>query len=264
MSREEAVLIEKTIRTQPLKLLTLAKDRESIAYINSFLPYSIGFEIECNYQEGFDMGHFQSIPNIMAVDCDSTEQRFRIPAGILGMVCLWHITEALAVNSELNPLSGIHYHVDMTDNWNLINRESIQKNEQWILEELDKWKYTGSFNSRSCQLDTRCWVRFDSYKKTAEFRIGEMSFDYKTIIDRMITASEIVTRVIKNLGGKKIANQDTIILNPQELVLFVYQKGMARNNNLNHLYDKLEKLKSKTEQEEEENIEAIIRNRLIR
>ena len=163
--------------------------------IDNIIPYSIGFEVECDRGDNFKNVSFSSIPNIMEVNIDSNEQRFRIPSGRRGAVCLKDICDQLVVNSKINMGSGIHYHVDMTETFEFLNDENIQENHEWILKELDSWGYTGTYNPRSCGKNSSNWVNFQRQFKTAEFRIGEMTFDYSLMMKRIIHVSEIVKKL---------------------------------------------------------------------
>lgn len=175
-----------------------------IEFINTYLPYSTGFEIECNqlheYNKNFN-AHFLTIPNILHVDCSGNEQRFRIPNGIKGLICLHDICNTLVQVSSLNMGSGIHYHIDMTDVFdNHINKEFIKKHNDYIINELIKWDTAKDTKSSSaqCFYDARGWVNFQPDFKTCEIRIGEMSFDYEVIVKRIIDANRIV-RYLKNI-----------------------------------------------------------------
>lgn len=245
----------------PLVLLSV-KSSDSIAYINSFLPFSVGFEIECDKGDYFDIDHFRSIPNIMDINCDSSEQRFRIPPGIKGFICLWHISEALKINSLLNNGSGIHYHIDCTPYYRYFNDKNVRSNEKWMLKELDAWKYKGSYNSRMVSFNTcHQWIRFQPQFKTMEFRIGEMTFDYDVLIKRMVSASAIVRQFITNIGyGVKELPVERI-KDPMNLARWAYNK--SHTNNISNLQSKLKQLSEKPI-EVEDNIEEIVRNRIIR
>jgi hypothetical protein len=195
----DLINIEEAIYKLPLSLKGIRNDI-LINQINQFLPYSTGFEIECRKKSTFKSSIFEEIPNIMEVNCDNSEQRFRIPNGIKGMICLYEICKNLKKYSELNPLSGIHYHIDMTNTFHLINQEKIDENKEWILNELDTWEDVKETNQdRNCLLDCRCYVNFQSPFKTAEIRIGAMSFDYSFIIKRIIHANEIIKKLNENL-----------------------------------------------------------------
>lgn len=193
MEEELKDIVKEMIYSSPLVLLTI-KEKKVIDYINNFLPYSTGFEIECNYGKDFKKQNFENIPDIIDVDTDRTEQRFRVPNGIKGIICLYNICEQLKQNSELNPLSGIHYHVDMTDIKDYkVSKEFIANNEEWILSELDNWRYKGTYNARKVSINKEGWLGYRG--ETFEFRCGEMSFDYNHLVTRIIHANDIIRRL---------------------------------------------------------------------
>jgi len=157
------------------------------------LPFSTGFEIECMRKDTFSHRVFTNIPNIMSVNIDKDEQRFRIPSGLTGLRCLSDISQALKRNSELDPRSGVHYHIDCTDMYHKITPELVEANKEWILAELDSWGYKGTYNGRDMSW-TRDWVRVHQHCKTLEFRIGEMTFDYEVLCKRILHCNEIVRK----------------------------------------------------------------------
>ena len=187
--------IERCIYDTPLLLLAFTKDK-SIDYINNLLPYSTGIEIECGHLSNFNIEKFTTIPNIIKVNCDSNEQRFRIPNGIAGMICLYNICEQLKLNCEVNEGSGIHFHIDMTTSFYKINDIIIKDNSNWILKELSSWNYKGDYNKKIVAINGGgTWLRFQSAFKTAEFRIGEMSFDYNVLIKRIFHCQDIIKKL---------------------------------------------------------------------
>lgn len=268
MTQEREEMLMALITKSPLALLTL-KAEEDIKFVNNLLPYSIGFEIECFQGRGFKESDFKMIPNIMAVSIDSGEQRFRIPNGIEGMICLWHISETLKVNSLLNYGSGIHYHVDMTRNYRLLDRKIMMQNEEWMLEDLDSWNYEGTYNIRGCSnLITGSWFRYQPDFKTCEFRVGSMTFEYHELLDKMIKASIIITKLVNIIGGQHALIDSKPVLNSDKLLNFV-SAPRKHNNDLialevGDLRKQLLELKSEGCDKEEEDIEAIMRNRIIR
>lgn len=179
-------MIEDSILTNPIPLLAI-KNPKLIKKIDAYLPYSSAFEVECDKGKNFDVQNFWDIPNIMDVNCDSYEQRFRVPAGLKGLVCLWYIAEQLKLNSELNVLSGIHYHCDCTDVWHLLTNKHREDGQKWILEELETWspEYTAK--------KSRGWLKFNDLH-TLEFRVGEMTFDYPILAKRMIHCNDMTRR----------------------------------------------------------------------
>ncbi len=218
-------LLRETAMTAPLLLLKL-KNKEDIDYCNNFLPYSTGFEIECNmlgYEElvkkaldankwndpklrDFVSQHrreFLAIPNIMHVSNDASEQRYRIPNGINGLICLYLISHNLKKFSELNDASGIHYHIDFTDvpEWDddyNIYKSLLASNHDYVLTELETWGYKGTYNSKGIAGigSEGNWVRQND--GTVEFRIGEMTFDYEVLVKRIVHLNEIC----RNLKGQ--------------------------------------------------------------
>lgn len=190
--------LEEIVTTTPLVLLTI-RNLKDISTINDFLPYSTGFEIECMKGNNYNEDNFKGIPDILDVSNDTGEQRYRIPSGIKGFFCLYNICEQLRSNSELNSLSGIHYHIDMTDCFSKVTQSFIDDNKDWILEELDNWNYKGSFNQRSSGFH-RCWAKFSLEHKTLEIRIGEMSFDYQVLAKRIMQSNSIVKKIKDKLG----------------------------------------------------------------
>lgn len=191
--------IEQLIYYNPKALLSI-KSYKIIQSINDYLPYSVGIEIECNKLTNFNIDNFHNIENIMEVSCDNSEQRFRIPNNINGLICLYEISKQLKLNSELNLGSGIHYHIDMTDCFDLLTSEIIERNSEFILKELDTWNYNGTFNNRLCNLNiSHNWIRFQDSFKTAEIRIGEMTFDYNLLIKRIIHSCKIVKKLKEDI-----------------------------------------------------------------
>jgi hypothetical protein len=183
----------------PLSLLAL-KDEKEIHQINSLIPYSSAFEIECDIAS--EMEHvaktsFESIPNLMDYSGGCGEERFRIPNGMMGIICLWHISRQLKANLMLNYGSGIHYHVDCKtdDTWKRIIELDNPPLFEWILNELDKWDFGGTqkrgFSSFEKMGHSGSWVKANALE-TLEFRVGNMTFDYDVLLKRIIHANAIV------------------------------------------------------------------------
>jgi hypothetical protein len=240
MSNYEKLILN-SIYSNPLALMAV-EDPDTIARINSYLPFSTGFEIECNQLPSFDVTDFESIPYIMAVNCDSWEQRFRIPPGIKGFICLYSICEKLKTNSSLNLSSGIHYHIDMSD----VGNEFIFKpaRKKHILEELDSWKYQGNYNDRRFSSSKGNWVRFPTYNNSVEIRIGEMSFDYRVLVKRIIHCNKLILEAKQDKEGYLLpVNTETV---DKELIInfFRYDNSiMKRMNRLERLNQELKELK---------------------
>lgn len=182
------------VKTCPLPLSILT-EKKLVEYAESFLPYSTGFEIECTKGLNFDINNFKRIPNIMDVDVDEGEQRFRVPSGIKGLICLWEICEQLKINSLLNMGSGIHYHIDFTDVNDFQKAiQDIPNQQKWILKALESWGYTGKFNDWEVSVYKKA-VKYHKTYNTVEFRIGEMSFEYELLVKRIIHCQNISRRI---------------------------------------------------------------------
>lgn len=185
---EENINIDTILKTIPLALDVEDKIVQKLALF--YFPYSVGFEIETMTS---DIRIFDEIPYLMENKSSVSELRFRIPNGIKGIQCLFNISIYLKKYTELNPDSGIHYHVDCTDVYDLFTFDFINKQSKYILTELDKWEYKGTYNPRLCVFSgNRNWVRFKNSTKTIEIRIGEMTFDYELLFERIRHCNEIV------------------------------------------------------------------------
>lgn len=207
--------IEDCINNNPLPLLAIQEPllRE---VIDLYLPYSVGIEWEVNKKEDYDEAIFKSIPNIMNVNVDDSEQRYRIPNGLNGLICLYEICKNLRKYSILNLGSVIHYHIDMGDSISLINKDLIDKHKEWVLTELDTWQSTFTREKRNVTYDSKFnWLNFRPSFKTAEFRIGEMSFDYEVIVQRVLHCNRIIKRFREGiLSTKKL---DRLLYQLEEL-----------------------------------------------
>lgn len=202
-----------SIFNNPIPLLEISNKR-ILSAIDSYLPFSVGMEIECMHGTVFKEENFVSIPNIMAVDNANPEyeQRYRIPSGLKGLVCLWQICEQLKLNCKYHPHSGHHYHIDCVDVWDRMPNGLINKNLDWILPELDTWKYSGTYNKRD-----HGWIRPNGLK-TIEFRCADMTFEYPIIIKRLISASNIVRKLkIQCLKHPKYQELENLNLELQKL-----------------------------------------------
>lgn len=217
-------VIKESIYSTPLVLLGI-KDNRLRETATSYLPYSTGFEIECHKGELYDLKAFTSIPGIMEVNNSEYEQRYRIPHGLNGILCLYCISIQLKLNSELNPGSGIHYNVDMTGYSERINNEFLQNNADWILNELDSWEYQGKYNERKVVYGKGGWMgsRFDRM----EFRLGEMTFDYPLLVKRIIHCNDIVRRLKAQLPVYAPIQSETKEIT-QELIKYITNIAKSR------------------------------------
>lgn len=253
-------IIREAIYSNPLVLLSIT-DLDIIDEINSYLPYSTGFEIECNYGPLYKVENFRAIPDIMDVQNDSGEQRYRIPTGLRGLVCLYNICEQLKLNSELNYGSGIHYHLNLSDCFSKITDNHIKENSDWILEELDTWGYPGQYNSRECSRQ-RCWCKYSDEHQTMEIRVGEMSFDYEVLVKRIIHGNEIIKRLKNNLGFPTI-KEEPIPFNIGQIKEYFTNHSSSVNQEVLLLQKQLQLL---TQQKVKiaVNANSIIKNRVVK
>jgi len=249
--------LEEIVYTSPLVLLGI-KDKSIINTANEYLPYSTGFEIECDKKETYDELVFKNIPNIIWDSTQSNyEQRYRIPNGVNGLICLYNICYHLGNNSLLNMESGIHYHIDCTDVKYTELSDALQRDNNFgeeILTELDSWDYRGTYNKRKISIGIFTgynWIRYNGEHHTLEFRIGNMSFDYGVLVKQIIHANNIVRR----WKNKIVGFDDSIIYNP------INYKDQIEYQKVIHIkptdYEfKIQKLKQSMQSEEIEDIIA--------
>ena len=203
-------------------------DPDVIEAGNFYLPYSTGFEVECDQAEEYNEDCFTSIPDIMHVKNSADEQRYRIPSGIKGIICLYNIAFQMQLNNIFTE-SGIHYHVDCTDLYNLkldkfdpnihadnlYNDKYLRPYADLILTELDTWEYRGTYNSRQFS-NGGSWVRMNSCFNTVEFRIGEMTFDYKVLLKRIVHVNAIIRYIKNELIGDYMKEYNPILKYKEE------------------------------------------------
>lgn len=202
-------LIKESLYSSPLFLLNF-----DISVVNKLLPFSIGIEIECYKSNKYDIKEFENILYILGVNCDGCEQRYRIPNGVAGIICLYLLCKKLSDYSILNEGSGIHYHVDFTDCFSIIElkkeKDDLFNNLYWVLDELNKWHYKGNYNKRLIGLNQRGgWINFQSGFRTMEVRIGEMTFNYPLMMRRIQHLSEISLKIKQQLNPKYDSNKIT-------------------------------------------------------
>lgn len=232
-------VIGEMLNTNPLSLLAI-KDEQVIDKLNSLIPYSSAFEIECDKSEEYNEDCFKNIPDIMAVQNDICEQRYRIPNGLRGIICLYNISYQLKLNSLLNPLSSIHYHVDCTGCYREISQLiSNDDNIKYILSELDTWLEGEQATGRGIQT----WFRPNPLQ-TIEFRLGEMTFDYRRMLKRIMHCNAMVKKFKDELGIEKPTYEA-----PNKKKILTYYKEVLKNtptgNRILSLNKKLEELSSK-------------------
>jgi hypothetical protein len=183
----------------PLVIPSMTKTLVKIA--DWYLPYSTGIEIECSSTYDYSETPFIDL-GLITVNTDQSEQRYRFNTGVKGLIEIYKTCELLKKLSLLNLNSGIHYHIDLTDCFDkVVNAYKTNENcFNWILDELDSWGYTGNFNDRKVTR-YKTYVKLHSLYKTVEIRIGEMTFDYKLMITRILHCQNIAKKVRKQVAA---------------------------------------------------------------
>lgn len=209
--------IKKFLYSNPNLLLSLPQGE---AVGRKFLPYSLGFEFECHKAENYDVEVFKSIPNIMDVSAGESEQRYRIPPGLKGIICLFDIANNMRKYSLINHQSGIHIHVDFTDSCAYVTDEFLEEIEDWLLAELDKYgEDPGGYNKR---MVSRCckgrWVNACTRYNTFEFRVFEQTFDYEKLLDFAIHLNELAVEIKSRLGLVFYGEADKELIRLQKML----------------------------------------------
>lgn len=185
--------------------LFLPKDGRFKTLADQMLTRSIGIEFEANVKTDHKtvlILSAEKIPNIMDVDIDLLEQRFRIPPGVKGMLCLWEICELMKEHC-IPTNSGLHYHVDCPE-IDLFEKISLDYSPitQWMLDSVKCWNYKGGANKWEISY-RKTAIKLHMDYRTIEYRIGEMSFDYELIIKRILHANNITNKTISSLKSLK-------------------------------------------------------------
>jgi len=183
MDKRDKELIERCVRNTPLTLLNIINE-EHLRYASKFVPYSTGFEIECLLKDSKYASELKNIPDLINYNGGGWgEERFRIPSGVKGIVCVYNISRAMKEYALFNPGSGIHYHIDFTDGTYDIPPDFINNNKREVSF------YKGN------------WFVFRG--NTIEIRIGNMTFDYKELIRCIIDGNRIVRKVKSLLSSEE-------------------------------------------------------------
>ena len=216
-------LLLKGFTTNPF-ILEVNLSEENKKKLDLLIPYSVGIEVETEPLEEVNCGDLtkqfkNNHPEVLDIDFNSNEQRIRIPSGFIGAKCLYKFSEYLFNNFKFNLSSGLHYHVDFSELESFPTEEDIKNNGEWILKELDSWNYGGSYNIRAVAYNSKGnWVNLRSYLKTMEVRIGNMTFDYKTLIARVMHVNEIAYK-FKNLLNISESQRKLVLLREQLISL---------------------------------------------
>lgn len=180
-----------------------------------YLPNDCGIEIETELLisvSDFDaISKFEKISGIKEFRIGEYESKFRIPNGFEGFVCLYDILDTIKETHYNSVHSTHHYHIDMTDWFERFNFENFIENkyDELMLQELDIWDYQYAKNNRRvCKGTKYSWVNFRESFKTCEFRCSDSTFDYQTVILRLIHASKLIT----DLKNNDLINSSVVIL----------------------------------------------------
>lgn len=203
---------------------------------DSYLPYDTGIEIECSYNyknnKPYSKSVFDHISNIVENNSTESEQRLRIPTGLIGLKCVWDICEVLQEDFILSS-SGIHLHIDLTKYYDSNIQNKFKNNSDFIKKELDTWNYKGTYNKWRDDLSGG-WVGFNFIFKTIEFRICEMTFNYEKLIKRIIHCQYIVKCIIEKDEILSLLKQDSIINNNDRNSLLKIIQENKHNSNISN------------------------------
>lgn len=220
-------MMREGIKSFPSSLLHLPSPLKKIAAKS--LPYSVGIEVECEAKQGMTgIGqtfiHEQVCKEfilqktgqgwyafLMDIKFSTFEYTFRVRKGIDGLIGMYIMCEFLIYHCNLNPMSGIHYHVDMSDldwykineNWPMLLTSPMVKRyiPNRIIESLESWNYKGEYNTKGVGTQKGYWVAYRDHFKSLEFRIGEMTFDYSVMSKRAIHACEITRKLKQEINS---------------------------------------------------------------
>ena len=182
-------------------------DQKQIDNIRKMFPYSIGIEIECSWLShcGDEDANTIPIDLFKEIRCDTMEKRFRLHPGLGVVYGLHYLSEWLPKHCKFNKASGIHYHVDCSEFRFEDFTSNIYKNlnfsNNWVLTALESWNYKGNYNDWKISFDKEA-IRLHIHYETIEFRIGEMTFSYKTLLTRVKHVSNITKKLKKDYGPK--------------------------------------------------------------
>lgn len=190
--------VKEIIKVSPLLLLDRIEDLEILEICNSFLPYSIGIEIESPYLIKEEEPKIEGLYLLAKRTIASYEEvTFRIPNGYKGLLALELFSnEIKSYLTKSN--SGNHYHIDLGLDFPSLSNYIIREKD-YVLKELDTWNYKGNYNKREVGIGKGKWVNLRDDFGTVEIRIGELAIDYFTLFKRITHCCDIVKEVrIKN------------------------------------------------------------------
>lgn len=191
-------MVRDAVRQFPLPLLNYSEEIKKIA--DDMLPYTVGMEISINGNSEFEKTMKENSHLFHKIDyLTSREPQVCLKTGLDGFIGLWKLCEILKKTCQLNPRAGIHYNVGREP-----QRLSQRRDYSWVLSALDSWNYTGDYNLRAVNSDRgkdHVWVNLNRCKGwqddgIAEFRIGEMTFDYELMVKRILHCTNIMRKLL--------------------------------------------------------------------
>ena len=188
----------------------LLTEKKHIDIVNKMFPRSTGIELEIKnkditfstclrtYNETLRIKY-----DLMSSETSINETRLRLYPGHRGLVSLYKFMKDLDQIAYYNHESGIHYHIDFPEYFDLSKQylhldEYCKKNNNWVCNALDHWRYDGNYNSRNFTTH-KTWVKLHATCKTIEFRIGKMSFDYSHLVRRIYNCQNITNKLANNI-----------------------------------------------------------------
>ena len=231
------------IKNNPLLIGSLLKDtsiNKGMIYreLNKAVPCRIGieFELSGSFREGFIKTHGVSKENIdktmtnyydvYSISSDSwyesADYLYEIRVSILNfkqLKGLYKFMQDLPKFCKLHEGGGIHIHVDISKYFPLYSKEKeLQKYIERHLQEVISIfpKYTGKYNKREVGISKKATYLNISNKKSLEFRIAPLSFDYTTVINWVIQCIKFRNKVIHDCRLKQSPTPEHTIKSVQE------------------------------------------------
>ena len=247
------------IKNNPLLIGSLLKDtsiNKGMIYreLNKAIPCRIGieFELSGSFREGFIKTYGVSKENIdktmtnyygvYSINSDSWYESedllYEIRVSILNfkqLKGLYKFMQDLPKFCKLHEGGGIHIHVDISKYFPLYSKEKeLQKYIERHLQEVISIfpKYTGKFNKREVGISRKATYLNISNKKSLEFRIAPLSFDYTTVINWVIQCIKFRNKVIHDCRLKQSPTPKHTIKSVQEELSDINIYNTRLNSNL--------------------------------
>lgn len=230
--------------------------------LNKAIPCRIGieFELSGSFREGFiktygvskenidkTMTNYYGVYNINSDSWyESEDLLYEIRVSILNfkqLKGLYKFMQDLPKFCKLHEGGGIHIHVDISKYFPLYSKEKeLQKYIERHLQEVISIfpKYTGKFNKRKVGISKKATYLNISNKKSLEFRIAPLSFDYTTVINWVIQCIKFRNKVIHDCRLKQSPTPTHTIKNIQENVDYTWREISNVNTCSNRLNSNLE------------------------